>query len=85
MNDSAQKKPPTSHVPSFKSRVSHDASPHTGHEVESDWTNDARNPLSWSPTRRWTIIVVLAMTNFVAYVVSHTCEISVVFNHTTGP
>lgn len=71
MNDTAQEKPPTSHVPRVQSAVSHDASPQTSPEIESDWTKDARSPLNWSSARNWTIVVVLAMTNFAAYVVFH--------------
>lgn len=72
-------KPHASRTPGDKSTASH----HAG----SDWATDARNPLNWSSARRWTIIVVLAITNFVAYVA---CLLSLwalvrLVNPTTGP
>jgi hypothetical protein len=36
------------------------------HDAASEWASSTRNPLNWSSARRWTIIVVLAVTNFVA-------------------
>lgn len=40
----------------------------SNHHAVSDWGKNTHNPLNWSPTRRWIIIIVLATTNFVAYV-----------------
>lgn len=72
-------KPPTSSAPSGKSTASH----HAG----SDWATNARNPLNWSSARRWTIIVVLAITNFVAYVarLGSLWALVRLVNPTTGP
>ncbi|KAJ4287624.1 hypothetical protein N0V90_012327 [Kalmusia sp. IMI 367209] len=50
--------PRTSGTPNDQSTKSHHA--------RSDWATSAHNPLNWSSARRWTIIVVLAITNFVA-------------------
>ena len=36
--------------------------------AESDWATNGRNPLTSTLARRWTIVFVLAITNFVAYV-----------------
>lgn len=41
----------------------------SNHHIVPEWTTNVRNPLNWSSMRQWSIIVVLAMTNFVAYVV----------------
>ena len=36
-----------------------------GH-VSGDWAESAQNPMKWSFTRKWSLIITLALTSFVA-------------------
>jgi hypothetical protein len=37
-------------------------------ETETAWERDASNPMCWSDLRKWTIILLIAVINFMAYV-----------------
>lgn len=44
----------------------------TGHDFNNDnpslsnWSIDPQNPTNWSSTRKWTTIILLVVTNFIA-------------------
>ena len=54
---------PGSTVSSEECSVAHDVD--VEKPVQNDWAHNPRNPLNWSKTRKWTMIMVIGITNLV--------------------